>query len=134
MMPSSKAEGTRQTSAIVIFFTAFLVFFRLSWARLEVACISVSETTLDNFLFRLLDSRDLIFSGQTVAEDVSSVFLFPFFEDLLLEAFRGATEQQATATAGIFTRRPRHRDLKDLSPQTSENTQLIHLLCFTKFL
>jgi hypothetical protein len=128
-MSSSKAEGTRRTSTTVIFFTAFLIFFRLSWVRLEAACISAFERTSDDFLFRLLDSRDLVFSGQTEAEDVSFVFPLPLFEDLLLEAFRGAAEQLATTTARIFTGRPGRRDLKDLSPQTSENTRLIILLC-----
>jgi hypothetical protein len=87
--------------------------------------------TSDDFLFRLLDSRDLVFSGRTVEEDVSSVFPLPFFEDLLLEAFRGAAEQLATTTAGIFIGMPGRRDRKDLSPQTSENTRLILLLCLT---
>jgi hypothetical protein len=81
-----------------------------------------------------LDSRDLVFSGQTVEEDVSSVSPLPFFEDLLLEAFKGAAEQLATAIAGTFTGRLGRRDRNDLSPQTSENTRLILLLCFTKFL
>jgi hypothetical protein len=36
-MSSSKAEGTRQTSAAIIFLTAFLAFFRLIWVRLEAA-------------------------------------------------------------------------------------------------
>jgi hypothetical protein len=67
-------------------------------------------------------------------EDVSSVFPLPFFEDLLLEAFRGAAEQLATATVGTFTGMPGQQDRKDLSPQTSENTRLILLLCLTKFL
>jgi hypothetical protein len=40
-------------------------------------------------------------------EDVSSVFSLPFFEDLLLEAFRCAAEQLATTTVGTFTGRPR---------------------------
>jgi hypothetical protein len=31
---------------------------------------------------------------------------FPFFEDFLLGAFRGAAEQLATATAGAFTTMP----------------------------
>jgi hypothetical protein len=62
------------------------------------------------------------------------VFPLLFFEDLLLEAFKGAAEQLATATAATFTRRPGRRDRKDLSPQISENTRLILLLCFTKFL
>jgi hypothetical protein len=39
----------------------------------------------------------------------------PFFEDLLLEAFRGVAEQLDMATAGIFTGRPGRRDLKDFT-------------------
>jgi hypothetical protein len=74
--------------------------------RLEAACISASETTTDDFLFRLLDSGDRVFSGQIVEEDVSSVSPLPFFEDLLREAFKGAAEQLATATAGTFTVSP----------------------------
>jgi hypothetical protein len=56
-----------------------------------------------------------------VEEDVSSVIPFPFFEDFLLEAFRGAAEQLATATTGTFTGRHGRRDRKDLSSQTSEH-------------
>jgi hypothetical protein len=40
----------------------------------------MSEMTSDDFRFRLLDSRDLVFSGRTVEEDVSSVSPLPFFE------------------------------------------------------
>jgi hypothetical protein len=100
---------------------------------LEAACISASDMTLDDFLFRLLDSRDRVFSGQIVEEDVSFVSPLLFFEDILREAFKGAAEQLATTTAGTFTIRPGRRDRKDFSPQTSENTLLILLLCFTKF-
>jgi hypothetical protein len=59
---------------------------------LEAACISESEMTLDDFLFRLLDSRDRVFSGQIVEEDVSFVSPLLFFEDILREAFKGAAE------------------------------------------
>jgi hypothetical protein len=59
---------------------------------LEAACISESEMTLDDFLFRLLDSRDRVFSGQIVEEDVSFVSPLLFFEDILREAFKGAVE------------------------------------------
>jgi hypothetical protein len=90
--------------------------------------------TSDDFRFRLLDLRDLVFSRRTVEEDVSSVSHFPFFEDLLLGAFKGVAEQLSMATAGTFTGTPGRRDRKDLSPQNSENTRLILLLCFTKFL
>jgi hypothetical protein len=81
-----------------------------------------------------LDSRDQVFSGQTVEEDVSYVSPLPFFEDLLREAFKGAAEQLAAATAGTFTVSHGRRDRKDFLPQTSENTLLILFLCFTKFL
>jgi hypothetical protein len=94
----------------------------------------MSEMTSDDFCFRLLDSRDLVFSRQTAEEDILSVSPFPFFEDFLLGAFRGAAEQLATATAGAFTTMPGRRERKDFSPQTSENTRSILLLCFTKFL
>jgi hypothetical protein len=67
-------------------------------------------------------------------EDVSSMFPLPFCEDLLLGAFKGAAEQLATTTAGTLTGILGQRDRKDLSPQISENTRLILLLCFTKFL
>jgi hypothetical protein len=53
---------------------------------------------------------------------VSSVFPLLFFEDLLLGAFKGAAEQLATATAGIFTVGPGRREQKDFSPQILENT------------
>jgi hypothetical protein len=56
------------------------------------------------------------------------------FEDLFLGAFKGAVEQLATATAGIFNLRPWRRERKDLSPHTLENTRFILFLCFTKFL
>jgi hypothetical protein len=95
--------------------------------RLEAACNLAFETTSEDFCFRLLDSRDLVFLGQTVEEDVSSVSPLPFFEDLLLGAFKGAAEQLATTIARTFTRIPGRRDRKDFSPQTSENTRLILL-------
>jgi hypothetical protein len=56
------------------------------------------------------------------------------FEDLLLGAFKGAAEQLATATAGIFDLWPGCREQNDLSPQTSKNTRFILFLCFTRFL
>jgi hypothetical protein len=83
--------------------------------------------------FRLLDSRDFVFSGRTTEEDVSSVFPFPFFEDFPLGALRGAAKQLATATAGAFFSMPGQQERKEFSPQTSVNTRLILLLCFTKF-
>jgi hypothetical protein len=67
-------------------------------------------------------------------EVVLSAIDGPLFEDLLLGALMGVAEQLATATAGIFSLRPERRELKDLSPQTLENTRLILLLCFTKAL
>jgi hypothetical protein len=54
----------------------------------------------------LVDSRDLVFAGCTLEDVVSSVFTLLFFEDLLLKAFRGAVEQLATTTHGIFTGEP----------------------------
>jgi hypothetical protein len=53
-------------------------------------------------------------------------------EDFLLGALGGVTEQLATATAGILSLRPWRREGKHLSAQTSENTQFIFLLCFTR--
>jgi hypothetical protein len=46
--------------------------------------------TSDDFRFCLLDSIDLVLSGRTVEEEVSSISPLPFFKDLLLEAFKGA--------------------------------------------
>jgi hypothetical protein len=77
--------------------------------------------------FRLLDSRDFIFSGRTTEEEVSSTFPFLFFEDFPLGALRGAAEQLATATAGAFFSIPGRRERKEFSPQTSVNTRLILL-------
>jgi hypothetical protein len=52
----------------------------------------------------LLDSKDLVFVGQTAGEEVSLMLLlaFSFFEALFLLALGGAAEQTATAIAGIF--------------------------------
>jgi hypothetical protein len=52
--------------------------------------------------FRFDDSRDLVFAGWTLEDIVSSIINVLLFEDLLLGAFKGAAEQLATATAGIF--------------------------------
>jgi hypothetical protein len=76
----------------------------------------------------------LVFSGQTTAEGVPSSLPFLFFDDDLLEIFEGSGEQLATAIAGVLVLIPGRRERKDLSPQTSEKTQLILFLCFTKFL
>jgi hypothetical protein len=126
---SSKAAGTRRTSVAATFFTAFFIFFRLSPARLVAAWSSASETPSDDICLRLLDSRDLVFSGHTVIEGVQSSHPFLFFEDGLLDVFGGSDEHLATAFL-ISGRRER----KDLSPQTLEKTRLILFLCFTKFL
>jgi hypothetical protein len=58
----------------------------------------------------------------------------PRFKDLIRGALIGAAEQLATATAGTLILGPGPRELKDLSPQTSVNTRLILLLCFTRAL
>jgi hypothetical protein len=84
--------------------------------------------------FRLLDSRDFVFSGRTAKEEVSSVIPFLFFEDFPLGGMRGAAEQLATPTVGAFFSMPGRREQKEFSPQTYENTRLILFLCFTKFL
>jgi hypothetical protein len=55
-------------------------------------------------------TRDLVFSGHTTEGDVPSPHPFLFFEDVLLEAFEGAAEQLATATAGAFTLIPGRRE------------------------
>jgi hypothetical protein len=48
------------------------------------------------------DSRDLVFVGWILEDVVSSIINVLLFEDLLLRAFKGASEQLATAMAGIF--------------------------------
>jgi hypothetical protein len=58
----------------------------------------------------LLDFIDFVLSGQTVVEEVSSMLLFPFLEDLLQGALGGAAEQLATATAGAFLSTPGRRE------------------------
>jgi hypothetical protein len=49
-----------------------------------------------------MDSRNLVFSGQTTAEGAPSSVAFLFFEDDFLEVFGGLDEQLATAMAGAF--------------------------------
>jgi hypothetical protein len=100
---------------------------------LEAACSFASETGSKDLCFHFDDSRDLVFAGWTLEDDVSLIINVLLFEDLL-RAFKGAAEQLATAIAGIFNLRPERRKRNDLSPQISENTQFILFLCFTKFL
>jgi hypothetical protein len=69
-------------------FTAFLAFFFLKSARLEASWISASEIPSEAFLFLLLDSKGLVFSGRITEEELSLalLFAFPFFQVLLLGA------------------------------------------------
>jgi hypothetical protein len=83
---------------------------------------------------RFDDSRDLVLEGLTPEEVPSPTDDEPRFEDLIRGALMGAAEQLATVTAGTFSLGPGPRELKDLSPQTSENTRSILLLCFTRAL
>jgi hypothetical protein len=84
--------------------------------------------------FRFDDSRDLVLEGLTPEEVPSLADDEPRFDDLIRGALIGAAEQLATATAGTFNLGPEPRELKNLSPQTSENTRLILFLCFTRAL
>jgi hypothetical protein len=132
---SSKAEGTRRTPTEETFFTAFFNFLRPIWARPEAAWSSASEVRLEVLRLRFDDSRDLVLEGLTPEEVPSPTDDDELrFEDLIRGALMGAAEQLATATAGTFSLGPGPRELKDLSPQTSENTRLILLLCFTRAL
>jgi hypothetical protein len=83
---------------------------------------------------RFDDSKDLVLEGLTPEEVPSLTDDGPRFEDLIRGALMGAAEQLATATAGTFSLGPGPRELKDLCPQTSENTRLILFLCFTRAL
>jgi hypothetical protein len=83
---------------------------------------------------RFDDSRDLVLEGLTPEEVPSLTDDEPRFDDLIRGALIGAAEQLATATAGTFSLGPGPRELKDLSPQTLENTRLILLLCFMRAL
>jgi hypothetical protein len=116
------------------FFTAFFNFLRLIWARPEAAWSSASEVRSEVLRLRFDDSRDLVLEGLTPEEVPSLTDDEPRFEDLIRGALMGAAEQLATATAGTFSLGPGPRELKDLSPQTSENTRLILFLCFTRAL
>jgi hypothetical protein len=84
--------------------------------------------------FRFDDSRDLVLEGLTHEEVPSLTDDEPRFDDLIRGALIGAAEQLATETAGTFNLGPGPRELKYLSPQTSENTRLILFLCFTRAL
>jgi hypothetical protein len=70
------------------------------------------------FLFD--DSRDLVLEGLTPEEVPSLADDEPLFDDLIRGALIGAAEQLATTTAGTFNLGPGPRELKNLSPQTSE--------------
>jgi hypothetical protein len=94
----------------------------------------VSEVRSEVLRLRFDDSRDLVLEGLTPEEVLSLTDDEPRFEDLIRGALIGAAEQLATATAGTFSLGPGPRELKDLSPQTSVNTQLILFLCFTRAL
>jgi hypothetical protein len=58
----------------------------------------------------LLDSRNLVFSGQTAAKGAPSSVALLFFENDFLEVFGGPDEQLATATAGAFLLIPRRQE------------------------
>jgi hypothetical protein len=59
---------------------------------------------LEAFVFLLLNSKDLVFLGQILTEEVSPAVLleFSFFEGLFLRGLGEAAEQTATTTVGIF--------------------------------
>jgi hypothetical protein len=117
-----KAEGTRRTPTEENFFTAFFNFLRLIWTRPEAAWSSASEVRSEVLRLRFDDSRDLVLEGLAPEEVPSPTDDEPRFEDLIHGVLMGAAEQLATATAGTFSLGPGPRELKDLSPQTSENT------------
>jgi hypothetical protein len=118
-----------------IFFTAFFGFLRLIWASPEAAWSSASEVRGSEVLrFRFDDSSDLVLEGFTPEEAPSLAGDELRFDDLIRGALIGAAEQLATATAGTFNLGPGPRELKNLSPQTSEKTRLIFFLCFTRAL
>jgi hypothetical protein len=58
----------------------------------------------------LLDSRNLVFSGQTTAEGAPSSAAFLFFEDDFLEVFGGLDDQLATTTDWAFFLIPGRRE------------------------
>jgi hypothetical protein len=99
---------------------------RLIWASPEAAWSSASEVRgSEVFRFRFDDSSDLVLEGFT-PEEVPSVAGDKLrFDDLIRGALIGAAEQLATATAGTFNLGPGPRELKNLSPQTSEKTRLL---------
>jgi hypothetical protein len=68
------------------FLNSLLRFFSAQFLRLEAACISASETSSEDFLFLLMDSKDIVFVGQIAGEKVSLVLplALSFFEALLL--------------------------------------------------
>jgi hypothetical protein len=118
-----------------IFFTAFFGFLRLIWASPEAAWSSASEVRCSEvFRFRFDDSSDLVLKGLTPEEVPSLAGDEPRFDDLIRGALIGAAEQLATAMAGSFNLGLGPRELKILSPQTSEKMQLIFFLCFTRAL
>jgi hypothetical protein len=107
---------------------------QLIWARPEAAWSSAFEVRSEVLRLRFDDSRDLVLDDLTLKEVPSLTDDEPRFEDLIRGASMGAAEQLATATAGTFILGPGPRELKDLSPQASENTRLILLLCFMRAL
>jgi hypothetical protein len=118
-----------------IFFTAFFGFLRLIWASPEAAWSSASEVrSSEVFRFRFDDSSDLVLEGFTPEEAPSLVGDELRFDDLIRGALIGAAEQLATAMVGTFNLGPGPRELKKLSPQTSEKTRSIFFLCFTRAL